>query len=331
MYMNQEKRHTFTHLMLERLIKIHKEIRSGTYPNTKQLAEKYNEGKGISTISRDIEFLRDRFFAPIEYDYFHKGYYYTDDFEMPLNVLDSEKLQSLFAAKQLLIHFKESPIYQEISSIIDFLSDLNTNGNSKILNRITVPPIPKFIVDTKILNNIYIALQSNNIIEFDYKGRWDSSLQHRKVRHYQLILDDGQYFLYGFSEEKNDVRIFSLGRMENLIVKPEVFTLPSDYEFENKRGSGRFGSFVSDNLDTYKIEFYDHSRIILKSFIWADDQIIEDDDSRNCTTITFTSTQSFKIEEWVLAQGMYAKPLEPEWLVNSWKENIKEMLKLAGL
>ena len=118
--MKQDKRHTFTHLMLERLINIHKEIRDGKYPNTTELARKFNDGKGISTISRDIEFLRDRFYAPIEYDFVRKGYYYTEKFEMPLNNISPEKIQTLFAAKHLLEHFKNSPIYDEISKIIDF-------------------------------------------------------------------------------------------------------------------------------------------------------------------------------------------------------------------
>jgi len=83
--MAEQKRHAVTHLMLERLVGIHKKIKSGSYPNTRQLAEEFNEGKGIATISRDIEFLRDRFGAPIEYDSAHRGYYYTEDFEMPLN------------------------------------------------------------------------------------------------------------------------------------------------------------------------------------------------------------------------------------------------------
>ena len=37
--MAEQKRHVVTHLMLERLVGIHKKIKSGTYPNTRQLAE----------------------------------------------------------------------------------------------------------------------------------------------------------------------------------------------------------------------------------------------------------------------------------------------------
>ena len=331
--MKQEKRHTYTHLMLERLINIHKEIRDGKYPNTTDLAKKFNDGKGISTISRDIEFLRDRFYAPIEYDYQHKGYYYTENFEMPIsfNNMSSDNLQILFAAKHLLAHFADTPIYAEISNIIDFLTDITLKTDTEFSKRIALPPVPKFIIDKKILAAIYDALRKNLIIEFDYEGRWNTEYTHRRVRPYQLIFDDGKYFLYGFSEERNDVRIFSLGNIKNINITEETFTLPKDFEFQKHCGGGRFGSFASKNQDKYKIEFYEIARQMVKSCIWADDQILEDDDETNCTTLTFTSTQTFKIEEWILAQGMYAKPIEPEWLVNSWKEHIKEMCKLARM
>lgn len=123
--MAQEKRHIVSHLMLERLVGIHKKIKSGTYPNTRQLAEEFNSGKGIATISRDIEFLRDRFGAPIEYDHAHRGYFYTSDFEMPLNAISADTMISLFAAKILLSRFSTSPLYGDICHAINLLANSN--------------------------------------------------------------------------------------------------------------------------------------------------------------------------------------------------------------
>ena len=84
-------------------------------------------------------------------------------------------------------------------------------------------------------------------------------------------------------------------------------------------------------IPSEKIEFYENAREMVKSCLWAENQMIEDDENRKCTTITFTSTQTSKVEEWVLSQGMYAKPLAPKWLVDSWKEHIQGMCKLAGM
>ena len=48
-------------------------------------------------------------------------------------------------------------------------------------------------------------------------------------------------------------------------------------------------------------------------------------------TLCLSIGQTSKVEEWVLAQGMYAKPLAPKWLVDSWKEHIQGICKLAGM
>ena len=40
------------------------------YPNTKQLA--FDLESGIATISRDLDYMSDRMYAPIEYDFFYE-------------------------------------------------------------------------------------------------------------------------------------------------------------------------------------------------------------------------------------------------------------------
>ena len=304
--------------MLERLVGIHKKIKSGSYPNTKQLAEEFNSGKGIATISRDIEFLRDRFGAPIEYDYEHRGYFYTSDFEMPLNAISPDAMISLFAAKIMLSHFKDSPLYSEICSSINLLANSGHEENDELLKRIALSPnpLPINIIEENVWKTILHSLRNNLKIEFDYIGLWNPENTHRKVHPYQLVMDNGNCFLYGFSEERNENRLFSL---------------PKDFEFEKHCGGGKFGSFSYNESEHYKIEFYENARQMLKDFVWAEDQKLYDDELRNCTTIEFSSTQYLKIEEWILSQGCYAKPLEPEWLVNEWKAHIKGMMALAEM
>lgn len=78
-----------SNMKLERLVFIHHCYQQGRYMNKNQLQAElmrhFGLAKlGISTITRDLEFLRDRFDAPIEYDFYHKGYHYTEEFELTL-------------------------------------------------------------------------------------------------------------------------------------------------------------------------------------------------------------------------------------------------------
>jgi predicted DNA-binding transcriptional regulator YafY len=72
-----------THSMIERMIFINNKISEGKYPNTSKLSKELEVS--IATISRDIEFLRNRLNAPIAYDSYHKGYFYT----VPYNLIEN--------------------------------------------------------------------------------------------------------------------------------------------------------------------------------------------------------------------------------------------------
>lgn len=75
--MNQRK---ITHSMIERLIYIDWAVRNNTYPNSTKLSKILEVS--VPTISRDIEFLKDRMYAPLKYNYLKKGYFYDEKFEL---------------------------------------------------------------------------------------------------------------------------------------------------------------------------------------------------------------------------------------------------------
>lgn len=323
--MATEKRHIDSHLMLERLSKIHAKIKSGCYPNTKQLA--FDNEVSVPTISRDIEFLRDRFGAPICYDAAQRGYYYEEDFEMPLNMISSKDVLFLSLVKQLMTQYEGSPIYNEISSIIDFLTDSQGVGKSDFLKRVAAPPLPKVIVNEDAWNIVIECLKENTIIKFDYNGRWNTSTTHRMLRPYQILLQDGLYFVFGYDENadngKGGERLFNLSRMKNIENTKKTFELPKDFEFASRCCGGRFGAFKELNKVHYEIDFFDDARQFVKDCIWADDQEFIDYDEDSSTTIKFTSSQSLKVLEWVLSQGCNARPRAPEEFVTRWKNEIK--------
>ena len=327
--MATEKRHIDSHLMLERLSKIHAKIKSGCYPNTKQLA--FDNEVSVPTISRDIEFLRDRFGADIQYDATQRGYYYAKDFEMPLNLISSKDVLFLSLVKQLMTQYEGSPIYTEISSIIDFLTDSQGIGKSDFLKRVAAPPLPKVVVNEEAWNKVIQSLKENTLLKFDYNGRWKTETTHRMVRPYQVLLQDGMYYVFGYDENADDgkggERLFNLSRMKNIENTKQTFELPEDFEFATRCGGGRFGAFKEAKKEHYEIDFYDDARQFVKDCVWADDQEFIDSEEENMTTIKFSSSQSAKVLEWVLSQGVRARPIAPEDFVERWKNEIRSLAK----
>ena len=315
-----------TYRMLERISHIHRKIKSGCYPNTKQLA--YELESGLATISRDLDYMRDRMYAPIEYDFTHKGYYYTEDFEPSMqNHLSDKDLRVMLSAKTLLSHYKNTPIYEEACSMLDLLSSNAMEGkNTALMNRIAVAPSVETNVNQEIWNAIQDSLNQNHILQFDYTDRWGKRTEQRRLRPYQLVLDEGVCYLFGYDELRQAERIFSLIRMKNAVVTEDEFELLDDFEFESRCKDGNFGAVFSKKTDHYVIEFYNEARLIVKEKIWADSQVFKEDDNK--TTIEFDSSQFLKIKAWILSNGCNAKPIQPEWLVNEWKRHITEMSKM---
>ena len=317
-----------TYRMLERISHIHRKIKSGCYPNTKQLA--YELESGLATISRDLDYMRDRMYAPIEYDFTHKGYYYTEDFEPSMqNHLSDKDLRVMLSAKTLLSHYKNTPIYEEACSMLDLLSSNAMEGkNTALMNRIAVAPSVETNVNQEIWNAIQDSLNQNHILQFNYTDRWGKKTEQRRLRPYQLVLDEGVCYLFGFDELRQAERIFSLVRMKNAIVTDEEFELPDNYDFESRCKDGNFGAVFSKKAEHYVIEFYNEARLLIREKIWADSQVFKEEETK--TTIEFDSSQFLKIKSWVLSNGCNAKPIQPEWLVKEWKRHISEMYSMIN-
>lgn len=321
---------------LERLIIIHNAIKSGMYPNNKKLRQFYCEQTGYgnvgeATIQRSIEDLRTYFDAPIEYDWQKGGFYYLDNnFDLKLNNISPQDAFYLSAAKTLLSSFEGTPVYNSISNVINFVTDTQCVGKSNLLKRIAVPPAPKVVLDEKVWKDILGSLNENLIIEFDYKGRWHTEITHRRVHPYQILMDEGQCFLFAYSEERKAERIFLLNRMKNLVITDEHFELPKDFEFSLRCGGGKFGAFMSDKTADFVVDFYEDACEYVKECVWADNQKLVDFDDEEKTRVSFSSTQWLKVLEWVLAQGANAVPVSPKWFVDEWKEEVRGMAENSG-
>lgn len=319
--------------MMIRLPKIHALIKSKKYPNKndiiKYLAENGLPHYSVMTITRDLEFLENTLNAPLKYDFIHKGYFYTEDFNPDFqNHLSQKELNILLQAKILLSNYKNTPIYAEAGEMIDLLTSSSTDGrNPELMNRIAVAPTAEISIDEKLWNVIQDSLTKNLVLTFDYTDRWGRKTENRLLCPYQLVLEDDLCYLFGFDKFRASERIFSLSRMKNAKLTEETFELPEDFEFEKRTGESKFGAVFSGKIEHYVIEFYDEARQIVRERKWAENQVITEDEYE--TVLEFDSTQAAKIKSWVLSNGCNARPFQPKWLVDEWKYNAEEMFKMA--
>ena len=99
----------------ERVLHLHRLMSLQRYPNASRA------GKELSvadrTIRRDIEWMKDAFRAPVEYDPQRRGYYYSEPtFTLPASVLSRSQLVGLLMATQALNRELYAPWFGAASS-----------------------------------------------------------------------------------------------------------------------------------------------------------------------------------------------------------------------
>jgi predicted DNA-binding transcriptional regulator YafY len=313
---------------LPRIYFIDREIASGKYPNTRTLAENYETG--TATISRDIEFMRDMLNAPIEYDYKRKGYYYTEKtFRLPATFTSAGDMLALGMAKTLLSLYRNTPIYAAARELMETITaPLTDDENPRWYeDRIIVPPVPAVSFPPEVWQAVCEGLRKNQILAFEYRGTWNDDYHPRRVHPWQLLFDNGAWYLYGYAVERRGARMFSLSRIRNISLLDKKFTLPKNRHYSASTHGSFLGVYTDDKKRRFRIAFYNDAALRVQERRWAADQQIEE--ISGGVILEFTGAQYGKVLELALASGRDALPLEPPELVEDWQANLRDMVKRA--
>src|SRR6185369_9625536 len=102
---------------LERMLRIHQALQSGSLPNASKLAAELEVS--TKSIHRDIEFMRDRLNLPIEYDGSRHGFHYTSEVSaFPTMQITEGELFALVVAEKALQQYRGTHFEKPLLSAI---------------------------------------------------------------------------------------------------------------------------------------------------------------------------------------------------------------------
>ncbi|HWL15524.1 MAG TPA: HTH domain-containing protein, partial [Opitutus sp.] len=106
---------------LERMLKIHDELRRGALTNCTKLMKLLEVSR--KTVVRDIAFMRDRLELPIEFDVQIQAYRYTQPVNAfpTVNVTEGELL-ALLVAQRALQQYRGTPFHRQLEISFEKLS-----------------------------------------------------------------------------------------------------------------------------------------------------------------------------------------------------------------
>lgn len=169
------------------------------------------------------------------------------------------------------------------------------------------------------ISEIQYAIVNKHTIMFYY---YNSELQksNRTVDPLRLVFKSHAWYIIGYCQDKQDIRIFRLSRMKEIQVMPNTFerSLPKDY------------SLLSDckeavDLPVFKLKF--SPEIAVRLF----DEFQENEVSE-CADGSYLVTFQYELSNWtfnrLLSYGKYVEILEPEIARSMLKEKALEIAKI---
>jgi predicted DNA-binding transcriptional regulator YafY len=309
-------------LTYERYLWFQAQIKNGEYPNANDLSEKFEISRRQAL--RDIEFMKDRIKAPIEYCPKNRGYYFSDKtFELPIPRITEKEIIGWVIAERLAGTIPCIQIREEINSYIKKTFQMIGLDLDELAEKVSIKNIRYNKVESPIFEKVIQGLSTKHKLEIKYLAKYKKAESIRIVNPLHLLLYQGNWHLFAFCEKQGEIRNFELSGIK------DVRILNDPIREDRKRDIGKiieenYGIFIHENSEDkvdVVLKFNKDVKEIIKNQVWFPLQKLEEKEDGS-VFLTFPVSDFREIESDILRYGYNIEVLQPPQL----RERIKDTL-----
>ncbi len=264
---------------IERVIRLHNLLSEARHPIARTTLQEKLECSA-KTIRRNIDFLRNRLGAPLEYHQDRNGWYYRSQeaalYELPGLWLNEQEIHALLTIQQLLgsldpdlLHDEIAPFANRIRSVLEKTTGLNTDHD--ISHYIQLLSAGKRKKQYQHFQAITSATLNKQQVHISYYARGKDQHSERTLSPIQLLHYKENWYLSAWCHEKEAMRVFSLDKIESLEPLSQKAHRVSDEEI-NDFTSSSFGIFSGVASDHAILEFNVEASRWVADELWHPDQ-----------------------------------------------------------
>ncbi len=326
---NTPRIHSLKRPAIERMLRIHKALQKGGFPNCTRLARELEVSS--KTISRDIDFMRDRMLMPIEYEASEHGYCYTREVEsLPTIDISEGELLALSVAQKALDHYKGTPFEEPLANAFNKLSaslpDTITANLTALSDTISFKQGRLSKLDDETLKLAIKAALEKRVLKFQYKKPGSPSTETRTANPYHVTNYLGKWYLLAWDHKRDAMRTFLLGRASKLEIQKDSFELPSEFSVDDYLWNS-FGIWCKSGNHAVAIRFKADLAEYISENVWHPTQEIESLPDGEIV-VRFQLGSLHEIAQWVLSWGDEAEAIEPPALRKLMKSKAESIVDL---
>jgi predicted DNA-binding transcriptional regulator YafY len=316
-------------LNYERFLWFHGRVKAVAYPNAGRLADRFEIS--CRTAQRDIEFMRDRLHAPLEYDRERNGYRYTDrSFELPGMMLTEENVVAVALAVRLASSVPDERMKQGLCSFLDELLGRNGRGglcSTDIAELISVKNVEYSKVSSPHFPALADALLKGNSLEITYHSPHKNETTIRSIRPMHLLLYMGSWHVIAYCAMKEGLRDFVVSRIQSAKLAADGLALPRNLPSVKDYVRKNFGIMQGNKGVPVKLRFAPSVAPWVAEQVWhpAQKTAFGKDGS---LALTFPVADFREVTRRILFYGADVKVLSPKTLARELQKEIGRMGKV---
>ena len=284
----------------------------------------------LATWKRDLEYLRDRMHAPIEYDSQTKGYRYKDgsDFELPGLWMNEGEIYALLTMQHLVENLQPGMLDDHIKPLMERITHLLELGNhstNEINKRIRILSVGNRAVNHDYFETVSSATLARQKLQITYYQRKNDSESVRTVSPQRLIHYRENWYLDTWCHLRDGLRTFAI----DSILKAEIVSEDAkdiEEEILDKELGSAYGIFSGTDTQTVKLRFEPTIARWVSKEQWHPEQVGQYDDERYYL-LEFPYHEDIELIQDILKYGDNVVVLSPKPLIEKVIEKLETSIK----
>jgi predicted DNA-binding transcriptional regulator YafY len=225
---------------LRRLLWAIQRLRSGKPLRATDLAREFEVA--VRTAYRDLDFLRDEWRVPLEYDHHQGTYRLTEPIgSIPLVSLSQGELLAIYFAEKVLRQYRGTPFEPDLASAFAKMQELmpeEVKVSPESLDAyLSLDLGPLYTPDAAVFRDVLAAQRLRRRAVIRYKSLSSGRTTNRRIEPYHVFNLHGNWYVAAWDEDRQAVRDFAIHRIRRVTITTEAYEVPRGFDFRKYMAS----------------------------------------------------------------------------------------------
>jgi len=190
----------------------------------------------VRTAYRDLDFLRDEWRVPLEYDHHEGTYVLTEPMgTLPLVSISQGELLALYFAEKVLRQYRGTPFEPDLLSAFrkmqELLPDEVRVSPASLDEYLSLDLGPIHAPDAQVFKEVLGAQRARRVALIRYKSLSSNRTTNRRIHPYHVFNLRGNWYVAARDERHKEVRDFALHRIRRVTPTTETYEIARDFDF----------------------------------------------------------------------------------------------------